>query len=197
MNFNDLFRKISELDKGTVNQKTSLNESIIECGGPMPMGMAGMSSPQQQQDSISANVSMNAQGPGGIRDLMAILKNIEQGGAEDMPPEGDAMITVGGNALGADELGAELDQAEHPHSEHPGHGDEEEEELFGDMEEEFANSPDEMYAGVDAVTGSGNDLNRAKTMHHRASPGDNPMAMESLISDLSALYNEVKLREGR
>lgn len=201
MNFSELYKKIAEMDgSGMVPHDTTSpingDEGLAECGGPMPMGMMGMSSQQQQQDSISANVSMNAQGPGGIRDLMAILKNIEQGG-EELPPEGDAMITVGGDALGADELGAELDQAEHPHSEHPGHGDESEEELFGDMEEEVANSPDEMYAGVDAVTGSGNDLNRAKTMHHRASPGDNPMAMESLISDLAALYKEVKLREGR
>jgi hypothetical protein len=200
MNFNELFRKISELDKGTVTQKTSLTESLVECGGPMPMGMMGMSSPQQQTDSISANISMNAQGAGGIRDLMAILKNIESSSAGSDEVEigimSPGMDGGDGDAMGADELGAELDQAEHPHSQHDDEfgGDEEGEEELAD---DIGNAPDEMYAGVDAVTGSGNDLNRSKTMYKRAQPGDNPMAMESLISNLAALYKEVKLRESR
>jgi hypothetical protein len=53
---------------------------VEECGSmPMPSPMAST----KQQDNVTMNLSMNGSGAGGIRDLMAILKNIEQGGDKD------------------------------------------------------------------------------------------------------------------
>ena len=58
---------------------------------------------------------------------------------------------------------------------------------------EYVNTPREEQAGADASFPSGTDLNRAKRMYKRASPGDNPMAVkeaalwekyESMISDI-------------
>ena len=69
MNFNELYRKIAAIDKKT-------NDDIVEeCGmGPMT---SPMSSPMPQQDNVNMNVNMSGSGAGGIRDLMSILKNIE------------------------------------------------------------------------------------------------------------------------
>jgi hypothetical protein len=79
MNFNDLYKKISSLD--SVQKLNEDGHSAVEECGPMPGIMGGMPSAMpgmpQQQDSVSMNVSMNAQGKGGIRDLMNVLKNIE------------------------------------------------------------------------------------------------------------------------
>jgi|694.fasta_scaffold73723_2 hypothetical protein len=48
-----------------------VDESLDECG---PMG-----SPGSQPDNVSMNVSLNGSGAGGIRDLMNVLKSIEDG----------------------------------------------------------------------------------------------------------------------
>jgi hypothetical protein len=58
---------------------------------------------------------------------------------------------------------------------------------------EYVNTPREEQAGAEAAFPSGTDLNRAKRMYKRASPGDNPMAVkeaalwekyESMIRDI-------------
>lgn len=71
MNFQDLYQKIKNIEEGVV--------PVEECGMPMPMSSPG------QQDSVTMSVNMNGNGSGGIKDLMNILKNIEQG-AEPMNP---------------------------------------------------------------------------------------------------------------
>ena len=66
MNFQELAQKIRRIDEG----------AVVECGDMM----AGhMPAPMPQQDTVSMNVSMNATGKGGIRDLMQVLQNIEDG----------------------------------------------------------------------------------------------------------------------
>ncbi len=67
-NFTDLYKKIQAIEEGA---------NVEECGGMMSIG--GPSQPPKQSDSVTMNVSMNGSGAGGIRDLMGILKNIEQG----------------------------------------------------------------------------------------------------------------------
>jgi hypothetical protein len=60
--------------------------------------------------------------------------------------------------------------------------------------EEFANEPDEMYAGVDAVTQSGDDLH-ANNGDHRMRQAGLPVAkpnMENLKSRLESLYDEIR-----
>lgn len=89
MNFQELLSKMSELDRPVGEAEQVSSEA---CGLPppslsgmsdMPGGMMGMrSGTPPQPDSINANVSLNASGKGGIKDLMDILRNIE-GGKED------------------------------------------------------------------------------------------------------------------
>lgn len=105
MNFEDLIKKISTLDtpadaeapvavevvaEDAVDPVVQLRrdlgldlftESKIEECGEMPLlgdGM-GMEAPKQQ-DNVSMNISLNGSGAGGIKDLMNILKGIEDGG---------------------------------------------------------------------------------------------------------------------
>lgn len=63
MNFQDLLTKMKQIDEGTVE----------ECG------MAPVPPRQDQQDSVNMNVTMSGSGKGGIRDLLAVLKDIEAG----------------------------------------------------------------------------------------------------------------------
>lgn len=58
--------------------------SVEECGDmPMPGAMAD----PKQQDNVTMNVSMNGSGAGGIRDLMDILRNLEDGPGQQEPDE--------------------------------------------------------------------------------------------------------------
>jgi hypothetical protein len=57
------------------------DDPVGECGGMPSMGPMSSMAPKQQ-DNVTMNVSMNGSGAGGIRDLMSILKNIEQGGSD-------------------------------------------------------------------------------------------------------------------
>lgn len=95
MNFNQLLSKMKELDRPVSEnlgvKDTQTGQQWTLDGGPqtpvnpddMPMPECGMDmmppAPQKQQDNVTMNVSMNGSGAGGIRDLMSILKNIEQG----------------------------------------------------------------------------------------------------------------------
>lgn len=108
MDFKSLLSKINELDNSPEYPKESpedqpvesiadtgletdqpLHDSEVEECGMSPM--SSMSSPAPKQpDNVSMNVNMSGQGAGGIRDLMAILKNIEQGGQDK-----DMVIGVG------------------------------------------------------------------------------------------------------
>lgn len=101
MNFNDLYKKISAIDASQVLKEDG-HAQIEECGDMpgmmnMPHGMPGM--PQPQQDTVSMNVSMNASGKGGIRDLMNVLRNIEDSveqhgdhGPIELPADGEIEI---------------------------------------------------------------------------------------------------------
>ena len=101
MNFQDLMQKMKDIDEGLEgtdkftladsdveemgmaksNAETPLMGDVEECGGMPSMGPMSSMAPKQQ-DNVTMNVSMNGSGAGGIRDLMSILKNIEQGGSD-------------------------------------------------------------------------------------------------------------------
>lgn len=186
MNLNDLMTKLRSIEEGApvapVHTDAGASDEGIEqegiiIGGPM----GAMMPPEQpkQQDSVTMNVSMNGSGSGGIKDLMSILRNIEQGG-----------ISQHG--------------AEHDHSE-PIFGDESMEEVIGDDEESWGNSMKGATGhhthGVDAVTFSGDDMNsKGKISPVSRAPGTNPLREpsqfdESLVQKLQNLYNEVKTRD--
>lgn len=92
MNFQDLLTRIKAIDEGNnsdiggdatddlISDVEMKDVDTLECGGMMSSMPSG--SAPKQSDSVTMNVSMNGSGAGGIRDLMSILKNIEQAGAD-------------------------------------------------------------------------------------------------------------------
>ena len=200
MNFNELFQKMRELDapvseelKGGQKKLDAdkdgdieaddlkalrdkkVDEDLVDECGMMPSPMGGMG----QQDSISANISMNASGQGGIRDLMAILRNIENGG--DAPhgnDEHDMAIAIDGMD---DEPEALLDV----------------EEADGGGFDRASTTPDPETAPMGAAFPKGNDISsHGGNERPKVNGGGNPYAMtaESLIPRLANLYQEVKSR---
>jgi hypothetical protein len=200
MNFNELYRKIAEIDKKTTD------DIIEECGiGPM-------SSPMPQQDNVSMNVSMNGSGAGGIRDLMSILKNIEDTGEQEMMPGIDVDIEPPSSmgTDGSDELAQMLkltgqDDGSEPEDDMsdkemiPGNdGTSDKPELDDEPkdkpeDESFGNEPDQNYNDVGAVTtDAGGGLNGSKQQIKRGStPGNNPLP-ESVKQRLQAKYQQYR-----
>lgn len=201
MNFNELFQKMRELDapvaeelKGgqkkldadkdgdieaddlkALRDKKVDEELVGECGD-MPNGMMGMRNPAQQ-DSISANISMNASGTGGIRDLMSILRNIENGGDGHGDAEHDMAVAI--DTMDKPEPLLGMDEAE-----------------AGGFDQ-ASTTPDPQIAPASAAIPTGNDMHsKGGNEIPKVNGGGNPYAMaaESLIPRLSSLYQEVKSR---
>lgn len=167
MNFQDLLSKIKSIDE-------NVDVQAQECGMPMAAVMQG--EPPKQQDSVNMNVSMNASGPGGIKDLINVLHSIEQGAGSD---HDEPLIDIG-----ADDLAHDLESDK-------GH----EEMLSGEQGmEEFANEPGEKYQSQDYMlnTLAGGADEPQKMNKHGYRNADNPMAMEGLINKLQSHYNRVK-----
>ena len=158
---------------------------VDECGLPgmsnMPSDMMGMSN--KQQDSVSMNLSMNGSGSGGIRDLMAILKNIESGdhshddielpGMGDMDSDNKPAIMISKDRI----LGDENKQAS------PAGFD------------QASTSPDPFVFQGNFPTDTGDDLHKPKNSYSdKPYRGDNPMAVEGIKNRLDSLYQEVKSR---
>ena len=201
MNFNELYRKIAAIDK----QPTS---DIAETCGMSPMS-SPMSSPMPQQDNVNMNVNMSGSGAGGIRDLMAILKNIEDGDQQQVSPSIAGGLEISGDmdSTGGDELAQMLrltgqddgsdsmsDKEMIPGNDNSSDGpelDDEPEDEFKD--ESFVNEPDENYNDVGAVTtDAGGGLNGSKQqIKHGSTPGNNPLP-ESVKHRLQAKYQQYR-----
>ena len=139
-----------------------VEQEMDECG----MGPMSMPSMNKQQDNVSMNISMNGSGSGGIRDLMDILRNLEK-----------------------DDIG-------HDHSKDsddtimPGIAMMKKEPVLGD---EFANTPEVQMGQDNFPIDTGNDLHKPKdSFSDRPYRGDNPMAVESIKSRLTSLYDDIK-----
>lgn len=193
MNFEKLLTTITEIDKPitqlreinehkltttdadmkAIKQFAGLKESAVaECG--MPMG--GMSRPPETP--VTMNVSVNATGTENIRDLLDILKGASLDGGDGNAMRGPAGLVIG--------MGGDGD------SEGPSMGDE-----MGIDEENLANEPDEVYADMDAVTPTGDDLHsHGGNEVPKVNGGGNPYTAvsEDLKTNLLNLYNEVKSR---
>jgi hypothetical protein len=187
MNFNELFQKMRELDqpvgeelKGGQKKLDVDKDGDIEADDLKDLrdkkvdeelvdecGMGPMSSPQDQQDNVNMSINMSGSGSGGIRDLLDILRNIESGSDE----------------MGSDDLGKLI-------------GNMDKEPIIGGKVavDEFANEPDEMYSPPSSVTPTGDDLHSKGGEAPKVNGGGNPMTMESLISRLGDLYQDVKSR---
>lgn len=187
-----------EVDGNTYKVK---EDELEGCGMPgmanMPGGMMGMrNEPPKQGDSVSMNVSMNGSGPGGIRDLMGILKNIDDVGADKLDIDGqdhdDNMeMPIIMKALGGkdeSDMGDMIDTDDQDYK-------------MG----EFANSPDEMYGSVADVTRTGNDIHSKGAEAPKVNGGGNPMKVKTgetfklppgdIKVKLEGLYNDIKLRK--
>lgn len=206
MNFQQLADKLKRIDEG-------VDAQVEECGGMMPMsGMMGQPpAPQAQQDTVSMNVSMNAQGQGGIRNLMDILKDIEHN-------TGDGEIDA---VMSTEPHGAEIDADPELDIMMPHDEPEDDVEIIDvdqdddEMEKEgFANTPDEQYQSSEymnnTLAGGANKPQKMTKGGYRNA--DNPLTMaavlpvaaamgrmsegqsETLQSKLQALYTEIKQR---
>ena len=83
MNFADLYKKLQAIEENAPVAPVhtdAAGDSVEECGGMM-------SARPEQQDNVTMNVSMNGSGAGGIRDLMDILRNLEDGPGQQEPDE--------------------------------------------------------------------------------------------------------------
>jgi hypothetical protein len=172
MNFYDLSAKLRAIEES----------SVAECGDMMPMPM--MSHAPQQQDSVTMNVSMNGSGAGGIKDLMSILRNIEQSAEHDHAEpmiaqphgmDGDVDIVLGT---------ADEDMLSN-----------------ADADESYGNSApggsDAHTYGIDSVTRKGDDMHsKGDVKRLRVNGGENPL-QEALVERLSAMYQEIKEAKGK
>jgi hypothetical protein len=166
------FKEESEEEEESVEENLEqladeVEREMDECG----MGSMSMPSMSKQQDNVSMNVSMNGSGSGGIKDLMNILRNLEQGsdshdhdlgiGGDDSPKSGMMIMKK--------------------------------EPVLGD---EFANSPNVQMGQDNFPIDHGDDLHKPKNSYSdKPYRGDNPMALEGLTEKLSALYEDIKSSE--
>ena len=141
---------LKELDLKSIKKLSGLNEN---CGMPPMMGGMPPSPP------VTMNVSVNASGTENIRDLLDLLKGGDMMGGDDAVagPVGTVLSIGGEEEQGEEE--SPLDMLAHGDEEH---GEEEHGDMFGDEEEvemeEYANSPEEEYAGDEVTKMKGNDL---------------------------------------
>lgn len=183
MNFQDLLAKIKSIDESTDVQAQ-------ECGA-MPVmvghGAEQMGQPKQQ-DSVNMNVSMNAAGANGIKDLLDVLRSIEQGGADAGPfsgaletdndgSEGEALASIDSKDLALD-VQPNGDQML---------GDKE----VGEVSGEVANEPNPAYQSQDFMHDT-LSVNKQQQHKHGYRNADNPLAMEGLKAKLQAHYESVK-----
>ena len=151
-----------------------LEQDMDECG----MGPMNMPSMNKQQDNVSMNVSMNGAGSGGIRDLMNILRNLDDvGGSHDHDHD--------------DGLDMKLAQPSILMKKEPVLGDEMDQEGAYDA----STTPDPVVFQGNFPIDQGNDLHRSKNSYSdKPYRGDNPMALEGLQSRLASMYNTIKSR---
>lgn len=174
MNFKNLLETITKIDQPLVE-----GMQIAECdcdGGPQQ---------PTQPSSVSMNVGMNATGPDGIRDLMKILRNIEQP-ASDLYHDAEDDVLFGDKA----------DNAEwESEPEYAGEYDDEEEVLDDDYENSAQGSSGPTKYSVDSVLRTGNDMASKGKEARKQAGGGNPFNVsESLLGQLRNLYTEVKSR---
>jgi hypothetical protein len=178
MNFNELYNKIRAIEEGEMPLAPTKddgagngydNKDVEECGMPMPIAIGGSMSPAHEQDHVSMNVSLNGAGTGGVRDLMDILRNIEQ--SDEREPR-------------------------HHEPEEPLMGDmirsmEQEESVGEEYENSMPGHSGATEFGIDAITQKGDDLLSKSRGALKHNGGENPMH-EALVDRLSQMYAAIK-----
>lgn len=121
----------------------------------------------------------------------------------NMSSNGTRSVNISAQGGKADELLQMLKMAGmRPHDDHAHTPamvvvSDDEEMMEADRETEYANTPDEEYETVAAITRQGNDLNREKKQFaDKPKLGDNPMASDEILDEeLSALLDSILVRE--
>ncbi len=164
------FKEESDEDEESVEETLDelvdeVQQDMDECG-MSPMSMPSMN---KQQDNVSMNLSMNGSGSGGIRDLMNILRNLDQGD---------------------DDHGMDMDMDMDMPAAAPKLMIAKKEPILGD---EYANAPDVQVGQDNFPIDHGDDLHKPKNSYSdKPYRGDNPMALESIKHRLDSLYNNIK-----
>ena len=214
MNFEEIYKKIRAIEEGApvapVHTDSPASQEGIEIIGPMG-GMLGgpmmHNEPPKQQDSVTMNVTMNGSGAGGIRDLMSVLKNIEQGGLGDIDPAQHDEPSHHDNDEEEPLIGDMMQAAAHHEEEEDlsplSHSPDEEMEEVQNDDEQWANSAHGDVGahtdGIDAVTTKGDDMNSKGGESPLArAPGTNSLIRhhyhvnEDLVEKLQSMYNAIK-----
>jgi hypothetical protein len=162
------------------------HEEVVMIGAPDEMMDEDLHTPQMSAKQLASEV-VNMLGSGHDAEPFNDLNHFYSWIIEAMS-EGDADYYADiMDAMGEDEL----DHARHMVNNWLGsHSDEM-------MDEEYANSPDEEYETVSAITRQGNDLNREKRQYaDKPKLGDNPMAEDVMLDEeLQDLLDSVLFRE--
>ena len=222
MNFNELYKKIYDLDKPV----------IAECGdmGQMMDGDRGQMPPAHP----SMSVNLNAQGMDSIESLLRLMTKVNpdmlsQKGpdatltampsiasiisTDDKPemlpavtdePDRGMSVDIDGIDLGGDDnmskaQGDQDDDGDHDMRDHELETDHEEDEMEKEGAYDASTTPDPQYQDSDFMLNKlSGGLGRQQTMHkHSYKQGDNPMGMESVESireGLANLYQQYKAR---
>lgn len=170
----------------------SLHESTVNECGEMSSGMMGSTMDEpKQQDSVTMNVSMNGNGAGGIRDLLDVLKDIQDGSSDGGEMPGDDMDMGMDSGEGPGELEKDIDS------------------MGGVIDDDFGNSMQgDLGPEVMPMPDNGADLHREKGAYPKANGGDNAMKLKlkgneqtykipsgPLKIKLEGLYREILSRD--
>ena len=138
-------------------------EKVDECG--MPGQMSPMSSMGQEAGTMSVNTSLNSDG----------TKSVSVNATGEHADALAQMLKMAGMAAHSPSHDEQPQAVVIASSEEP---------VEEEREEQYANSPDEEYAGIDVQTrgGDGEVAGMEKNMHHGGSArfSDNPLAAESI-----------------
>lgn len=208
MNFLDLYKKIHQLDEGLsqgniMPQAVSSPPSapVVECGEMGECGMSGPT-PPMQQDSVTMNVSMNATGVSGIRNLMNVLQNLENTIDTDKK---DIVVSKPSKEPVDVDISAVEELPPPATPEPPMMPDttsmiqtataEDETEITDDLND-YANDPEIRKLSVAAITGTGDDIHSKGKEAPKQAGGGNPwnVSESKIAAKLSKHYEEIKKR---
>ena len=191
MNFNDLYKKIADLDKPAVTES-----QVQECGDMPNMPAPATTAPP------SMSVNLNAQGLDNIADILKLIAKVNPDAAKPEMPE--LTIAPGISPIKSlDDMDKEhdMDTPELPllpdlsdeQDDMDDADDEHEKEGFQDATTE----PDPEYQDTDFMVNKlSGGLGKQQTMRkHGYRHGDNPLSMESveeIKESLTELYKQFK-----
>jgi len=169
MNMKNMIQRMTDLEN-----TQQLNESsTTEACSSMPAPEIDKGSP------VSVNVSMNATGKEHVEDLLDMMKQAGLSGAQQVQPEMMPMRT---------DMERLRDVVDGPTTKMLAPEEE-------DMEEDYANAPDEQYDDHETMIHDlSGGINKKKDSYAAAEPGDNAMAVEDIQSALYAALSEKKAK---